>query len=434
MTSFPARIVPTSTVLSAVAILASYSQAQTCDLEHDFVTTSGPSSSVPTAGARIDGVDDPAAAFAELGGHRYFRATTLGAGAELWRTDGTAAGTTLVADLEPGPAGSEPSELTVVGGELFFVATTAAHGSELWKSDGTAAGTVLVHDLVAGPGGSDPGNLIALGGKLCFGATTAAAGREPWVTDGTAAGSGLLAQTGFGNLDGGFLRPTLGAGGGYVLFHVLAGPGASPALWRTDGTPAGTFALASMAPGAGTSDLSSGFHLGGDTLLALPTIAHGTELWRTDGTVAGTSLAHEFAAGAADGMEPLGPRAAAVHGGLLHLAARDGAGELRLFATDGTSAGTSQVIGSGHAPADLVAAAGDLFYTASLPATGRELWRLAGGSAAMVAEAFGGPIDGIPTGVGQLTPLGSGVAYVAFDPIGGMEYLARDTRAGQTSP
>ena len=37
-------------------------------------------------------------------------------GHELWRTDGTAAGTQMVADLAPGPTGSAPSRLTAVDG------------------------------------------------------------------------------------------------------------------------------------------------------------------------------------------------------------------------------------------------------------------------------------------------------------------------------
>ena len=56
-------------------------------------------------------------------------------GRELWRTDGTAAGTAMVADLTPGPTGSAPRELTVVDGIAYFT----AGATEFWRSDGTAA-------------------------------------------------------------------------------------------------------------------------------------------------------------------------------------------------------------------------------------------------------------------------------------------------------
>ena len=56
----------------------------------------------------------------------------------------------------PGAASSYPSGLTDVGGTLFFTADDGSHGTELWKSDGTAAGTVLVKDIRPGAGGSYP--------------------------------------------------------------------------------------------------------------------------------------------------------------------------------------------------------------------------------------------------------------------------------------
>ena len=57
----------------------------------------------------------------------------------------------MVKDIIPGPtASSYPSDLTNVNGALFFAAYTGVDGWELWKSDGTAAGTVLVKDINPG--------------------------------------------------------------------------------------------------------------------------------------------------------------------------------------------------------------------------------------------------------------------------------------------
>ena len=87
------------------------------------------------------------AAFVDIGGVAYFSATDPVHGRELWRSNGTAAGTRIVKDINPGGAGSYPYDLTNVNGTLFFEAFDGSNGPQLWRSNGTAAGTVLVKDI-----------------------------------------------------------------------------------------------------------------------------------------------------------------------------------------------------------------------------------------------------------------------------------------------
>ena len=73
-----------------------------------------------------------------------------------------------------------PNYLTAVGSTLFFSASDGTNGTELWKSDGTPAGTVLVKDINPGTAGSTPTYLINVGGTLYFAATTTTYGNELW--------------------------------------------------------------------------------------------------------------------------------------------------------------------------------------------------------------------------------------------------------------
>ncbi|WP_301337667.1 ELWxxDGT repeat protein, partial [Microcystis aeruginosa] len=134
-----------------------------------------------------------------VGSTLFFTADDGVNGRELWKSDGTAAGTVLVRDIRPGSYGSysyssSPGNLTVVGNTLFFTANDNVNGTELWKSDGTEAGTVLVKDIFPGSSYSPPRNLTAVGSTLYFTANDDVNGTELWKSDGTAAGTVLVAD------------------------------------------------------------------------------------------------------------------------------------------------------------------------------------------------------------------------------------------------
>jgi ELWxxDGT repeat protein len=73
-------------------------------------------------------------------GTAFFAADDGLAGTELWKSDGTAAGTVLVQDIQPGIEPSNPAELMFVGKALFFSATDIRTGRELWRISPEALG------------------------------------------------------------------------------------------------------------------------------------------------------------------------------------------------------------------------------------------------------------------------------------------------------
>ena len=103
---------------------------------------------------------------------------------------------TLVKDIQvtASDPGSDPTQMAAIGGMAYFDAADPTHGSELWASDGTIAGTALLADIRPGPEGSDPLGWTALGSSVLFSADDGVSGRELWITDGTSAGTRLLAD------------------------------------------------------------------------------------------------------------------------------------------------------------------------------------------------------------------------------------------------
>jgi ELWxxDGT repeat protein/VCBS repeat-containing protein len=134
-----------------------------------------------------------------LDGVLFFTAFNIDDGEELWRSDGTEEGTTMVKDILTGSGdGTYGAGLTVFEGMLFFAAEDNDHGIELWRSDGTESGTVLVADISSGTSSSLPEFLTAANGLLYFAAQDNDSGTELWQTDGSAEGTIQVADLFFG--------------------------------------------------------------------------------------------------------------------------------------------------------------------------------------------------------------------------------------------
>lgn len=82
-----------------------------------------------------------------VNGILYFAATTADNGQELWKSDGTDAGTALVKDIYQGTINATLSNLVNLNGSLLFVASEPVYGAEIYKTDGTAANTLVIKDI-----------------------------------------------------------------------------------------------------------------------------------------------------------------------------------------------------------------------------------------------------------------------------------------------
>jgi ELWxxDGT repeat protein len=296
----------------------------------------------------------------------YVAADSPMVGRELLRIDSVTREVSLVKDLCPGSCDSSPNGMIDVNGRLLFAATTSHNGPfDLFATDGTADGTVrLTGDS------TDLLNLLTVyGGRLFFTARDAENGAEVWVSDGTAGGTHLFKDL----LPGvGGSTPTSAVPfSGKLLIGTLGG------LWESDGTPAGTNALVESVQVSMLRVVDTQVFFRGSQP------ATGQELWRSDGTAGGTSMVKEIRPGAATPFETLLFEEMVGMGGILYFFARDDSDGKELWRSDGTSAGTYQVINIG--PGSVAAVPweqtsylrrgnGRLFFVADNGVTGREPW------------------------------------------------------------
>jgi ELWxxDGT repeat protein len=223
----------------------------------------------------------------------YFVANDIAHGLELWRSDGTQAGTEIVRDIFPGRPGSDPSELTAVGKLLYFVAENGMHGYELWRSDGTEAGTAMLTEI--NPSGSArPSGLTPFNKGLIFSAYRPLDGEELWFVE-PGQEPHLLSDINPGAASGspqGFV-----AWNGHVYFRATDGLHGNE-FWRSDGTTDGTIMVKDVvnAPVESISYLAPG--VTEDSLYLAAELDHrGAELWRMDSSGNEIRLVRDIAVG-----------------------------------------------------------------------------------------------------------------------------------------
>lgn len=229
------------------------------------------------------------------GTQAFFLATDNYNKTYLYHTNGTPSGTGYFTD--PQMKVIEGS-LAAGNGTVFFNGDHEVTGNELWKSDGTEAGTVMVKNTVATGRSSDIQRLVTRAGQVYFTADDGIHGRELWTSDGTAGGTHLVKDIAPGSADS--LPQGMAEMNGLVYFFAEDGTVGSN-LWRTDGTEAGTVKIEDAA--------ASGFFGGSGVIGVLPQVgggrlffsgyhmAQGRELWVSDGVSSFTVLTETLTPG-----------------------------------------------------------------------------------------------------------------------------------------
>ncbi|HYO09044.1 MAG TPA: ELWxxDGT repeat protein [Tepidisphaeraceae bacterium] len=258
-----------------------------------------------------------------FGDKLYF--TAMG---KLWSSDGTAGGTVPVT-----PVAMSPSKLFVTNGVLYFLGWDGG-GQELWRTDGTQGGTARVKDIFAGGASSSIEQFTNVGGTLYFIANDGAHGQEIWKSDGTEAGTVLVKDVRAGTATS--APQSLAAVGSTLFFRATDGGPAGHELWKSDGTAGGTALVKDIRPGSGSSIIHLVTGVGSTAYFVADDGTNGQELWKSDGTAAGTLMVRDLMPGS-KGSTPVALTNLA---GKLLFRADDGASGIELWTTDGTAGGT----------------------------------------------------------------------------------------------
>jgi len=353
---------------------------------------------------------------------------------QLMVTDGTPSGTRVLLNLplDSQGYGIVANTFTDFNGKLLFWDTHASTGEEPYLSDGTDAGTHLVRDINVLPSGNqDIKFFTTLGQQTYFLANDAAHGRGLWVTQG-APNDGVflhalppmdISGTIYDQVRIGrptplnnlllYVAPTLG-----VSSH-LSGSVAF-VLWRTDGTPEGTFIISEKAFEVSWSINADPTPLG----VAFGPYRYfflGQELWRTDGTRTGTTLVKPFNSVIKDN------RLFSWNGALYFV--ESNSNNSILWRSDGTEAGTVIVgtINSAYERATYERATTNraIFFS-----NDSSLWA-SDGTPTGTVQLHTATVT--PTAIVSLKPIGDLLYFVANDGVHGKELWRSDGTIGGTA-
>lgn len=220
----------------------------------------------------------------EFNGKLFFVANSADYGVELWVYDGQK--TELFKDINPGKNSSDVNHLFVVGSKMLFGADDGINGYELWSTDGTPQGTSMVVDLNSGTksGLSKCCSSYAsrkyhvFKNELYFNVTIANSQYRLYKSDGTANGTKEVKKLSDNQITAaGFTEWN-----GQLYFHTDFG-----GFWKTDGTTEGTTLIKSKIGDANTESFEVNYITDMGAYMIM-TEGYNQNIWKSNGTLEGT--------------------------------------------------------------------------------------------------------------------------------------------------
>lgn len=346
---------------------------------------------------------------------------------KLWKSDGTEQGTVQVT---PSSNIYVIQQAAIVNNFLFYWANATPAGG-LYKTDGTEAGTQLLLSNNYTPESYyyAINNLFSFNGKLFFVASHNKLGDEPSISDGTPSGTFLLKDIASGENVSSNLSGITQVGS---LLYFTAFNELGRELWCTDGTSDGTRLVTDLNPGPASSMQYGSSHSVAykDTLFFAASTTYGdySSLYKTAGTSASTGLVKSFTYG-------ILPGSLYVHNSFLYFFANTDNTGYKLWKSDGTAAGTVQLInqGSSYSIPQFITINNWLYFLYSTPTAGTELWRTDGTAAntMMVKDISTGNADAFE-GTMNLMNVNGTLFFMANDGTHGKELWKSDGTAEGT--
>ena len=318
-------------------------------------------------------------------------------GEELWITDGTYLGTTMLANIQPEDEswdyddttyccgdfqGGEPRDIIKKANSVWFSANSLDYGRELYRYDlgAIGGGLFLVSDIRNGIDSSNPTYMTSGSDGVYFSAYEDNTGRELYHSSGDAFSTILVKdiRPGVNNSS----SPThMTKFGNYLAFSADDGQHGRE-LWISDKTEDGTYMLKNINTN-GSSDPHQLHVLDGVLYFIAETEEHGRELWKSDGTASGTMMVKDINPGSNSSYSFVEGWTTGdlfiIHQGEMYFGCDDGVHGVEICRSDGTAEGTKLAVDAvpgenGSWPLWLISIGDKIYFTANNDEHGRQMW------------------------------------------------------------